>query len=76
MGFLGSSAGKESACNAGHLGSIAGLGRFPGGGKGNPPQYFCLENPHAQSSLEGCSPWDYKESEMTVTKHEHDPVYN
>ena len=28
--------GKESACNAGDLGSILGLGRFPGEGNGNP----------------------------------------
>ena len=34
----------ESACNAGHLGSIPGLGRSPGGGHGNPLQYSCLEN--------------------------------
>ena len=30
MGFPGGSAGKESACNAGDLGSIPGLGRSPG----------------------------------------------
>ena len=36
---------KESACNAGDLGSILGLGRSPGGGHGNPLQYSCLENP-------------------------------
>ena len=36
---------KESVCNAGDLGSIAGLGRSPGEGTGNPSQYFCLENP-------------------------------
>ena len=36
---------KESSCNAGDLGSILGLGRFPGGGYGNPFQYSCLENP-------------------------------
>ena len=35
---------KESACNAGDLGSIPGLGRSPVGGNGNPLQYFCLEN--------------------------------
>ena len=35
LGFLGSSAGKESACNVGDLGSIPELGRFPGGGHGN-----------------------------------------
>ena len=38
------SAGKESACNAGDLGSIPGLGRFPGEGKGYPLQYSGLEN--------------------------------
>ena len=37
------SAGKESACNA-DLGCIAGLGRFPGEGKGYPLQYSGLEN--------------------------------
>ena len=36
MGFLGGSDGKESACNAGDLGLIPGLGRSPGGGHGNP----------------------------------------
>ena len=36
--------GKESACNAGDLGSIPGSGRFPGEGNSNPFQYFCLEN--------------------------------
>ena len=34
-----------SACNAGDLGSVPGLGRSPGEGNGNPLQYFCLENP-------------------------------
>ena len=43
-GFPHSSVGKESAYNAGDLGSIPGLGRSPGGGNGNPFQYFCLEN--------------------------------
>ena len=42
--FPGDSDGKESACNAGDLDSIPGLGRFPGEGNGNPPQYSCLEN--------------------------------
>ena len=45
MGLLYSSAGKESACNAGGLGLIPGSGRSPGEGSGNPLQYFCLENP-------------------------------
>ena len=38
------SAGKESACNVGDLGSIPGLGRSPGEGKGYPLQYSGLEN--------------------------------
>ena len=62
---MGSSDGKESACNAGDLGSIPGLGRSPGGGHGNPLQYSGLENPHGQRSLVGYSPWDHKESDMT-----------
>ena len=45
MGFPGGSEGKASACNAGDLGSIPGLGRYPGEGNGNPLQYSCLENP-------------------------------
>ena len=44
-GFPGGSGCKESACNAGDPGSIPGLGRPPGEGKGNPLQYSCLENP-------------------------------
>ena len=44
MGFTGGSDGKESACNVGDLGSIPGLGRSPGEGKGYPIQYSCLEN--------------------------------
>ena len=36
LGFPGGSAGKESACNAGDLGSIPGLGRSPGEGNGYP----------------------------------------
>ena len=45
LGLPHSSVGKESACNAGDLGSIPGLGRSPGEGNGNPFQYSCLENP-------------------------------
>ena len=45
LGFLGGSVGKESACNAGDLGSIPGLERSPGEGNSNPFQYSCLGNP-------------------------------
>ena len=44
-GFPDDSDGKESACNAGHLGLIPGLGRSPGEGNGYPLQFSCLENP-------------------------------
>ena len=45
LGFPGGSEVKASACDEGDLGSIAGLGRSPGEGNGNPLQYSCLENP-------------------------------
>ena len=44
LGFPCGSAGKEYACNPGDLGSIPGLGRSPGDGKGYPLQYSGLEN--------------------------------
>ena len=56
FGFPDSSVGKESACNAGDTGNaslIPGLGRSPGGGNGNPLQYFCLEN-----RMDRGSQWD------------------
>ena len=44
MGFPYGSAGKESVCNVGNLGSIPGLGSSPGEGKGYSLQYSDLEN--------------------------------
>ena len=64
-GFPCGSAGKESTCNAGYLGSIPGLARCPGGGHGSPLQYSCLKNLHGQRRLVGYSPWGRKESDMT-----------
>ena len=61
LGFPGGSDGKESSCNAGDLGLIPGLGKSPGGGHGNPFQYYCLKNPTGQRSLAGYSPCDSKE---------------
>ena len=52
-GFPGGSAGKESACNAGDLGSIPGLERSPAEGSGYPLQYSGLEN--SMKSLEQLS---------------------
>ena len=44
LGFPGRSAGKESTCNVGDLGSVPGLGRSPGEGKVCPLQHSGLEN--------------------------------
>ena len=44
LGFPCGSASKESACNAGDLGSIPGLGRSPGEGNGYLLQYSGLEH--------------------------------
>ena len=44
LGFPGGSAGKESVCNVGDLGSVPGLGRSPGEGNSYPLQYSGLEN--------------------------------
>ena len=52
MGFSGGSDSKESTCNAGDLGLIPVLGRYPGEGNGNPLQYSCLENP-----MDGVACW-------------------
>ena len=46
-------------------GSVPGSGRSPGGGHGNPLQYFCLENSMGQRSLAGYGPLGYKESDVT-----------
>ena len=45
LSFPCGSAGKESACNVGDLGSIPGLGRSRGEGNGYTRQYPCLGNP-------------------------------
>ena len=71
---LGGSDDKEAACNSGDLGSIPRLGRYPGGGHGNPLQYSCLENLQGQRSLVGASLWGHKElntdeRQMSVDGH-------
>ena len=64
LGFSGGLEGKESACKAGDLDLIPGLGRSPGEGNGYPLQYSCLENPTDQRSLAGYSSQGCKESDM------------
>ena len=71
LGLPSGSAGKETACIVGDLGSIPGLGRTPEGGHGNLLQYSCVENPHGLRSLEGYSPWGHKESDSMELTHKH-----
>ena len=61
----GGSDGKESACNAGDLGSVPGSGSPPGERNGYPLQYSCLKNSHGQRSLVDNSPWGRKKLDMT-----------
>ena len=58
-GFPGGSDSKESSCSVGDLGLIPRLGRSPAGGRDNPLQDSCLENPREQRSLVGYSPWGH-----------------
>ena len=64
--FPHSSVGKESACNAGDLGSIPRSVRSPGEGNGYPFQDSCLENPMDRGDQQATySPWGHKESDTT-----------
>ena len=63
--FPDGSIDKESTCNTGDTGSIPGMGRFTGGGNGNPLQYSCLKNLVDKKSLVGYSLWGHKESDTT-----------
>ena len=66
MGFPCGSAGKESACSAGDLASIPGLGRSRGDGTGYPLQYSGLENPMDSIVHVGC-----REPDTTERFHFH-----
>ena len=54
-GFPDGSVVKNPPAYARDVGLIPGPERSPGEGRGNPLQYFCLENPHGQRSLVGYS---------------------
>ena len=65
MDFSGGSDSKESACNAGDLGSIPGSRRYPGEGNGNPLQYSYSDNPMDRGAWRGIVHGVTKESDMT-----------
>ena len=64
---------KNPPANAGDTrdeGLIPGSGRSPGGGNGNPLQYFCLENPMDRRTKRATTVHGIAESDMTeVTEH-------
>ena len=73
----GGSDSQESACNAGDLGLIPGLGRFPSRRAWQSTPVFLRENPHGQRSLMGYRPWGCKDSDMTKRlSTQHTPLNN
>ena len=61
---------KNLPANAGDrrdMGLIPGLGRFPGGGLGNPLQYSCLKNPMVRGAWWAYSPWGLRVEHNCVT---------
>ena len=74
QGSPGGSDAKKSTCNARDLCSIAGSGKFPGEGNGNPFQYPYLENSMDRGAWWAVvhSPWGCKESATTTERlHTH-----
>ena len=65
MDFPGGLDSEESACNLGKLGSIPGLGRYPGEGDSNPLQYSCLEIPMDRAAWQATVHVVTKELHMT-----------
>ena len=65
LGFPGGSAGKQSACNAGDLGSITWVGTIPWRRKWQPTRVFLPGESHEQRSLASYSSWGHKESDTT-----------
>ena len=70
LGFPCGSAGKESACNGGDLGSVPGLRRCPGERKGYPVQCSGLENPMDCIDYGVAKSWT-RLSNFHITSHHH-----
>jgi len=76
MGFPGGAVVKNPPANGGDardMGSVPGLGRYPGVGNDNPLQYFSLENSMDRGAWQAL--WDHKELSMTEHVHTHDRIY-
>ena len=69
--FPGGLDGKASVYNAGDLGSIPGLGRFPGEGNDNPSSTLAWKIPWTEELGAGYCPWGHKESDTTEQLHFH-----
>ena len=69
MGLPWGLSSKESACNAGDMGSIPGVGRSPGEGHGNPLQHSCLESPRDRAAQRATVHGVAKESDTTEQLH-------
>ena len=75
MGFPGGSDGKESACQAGDVGSIPRLRRSSGKGNGNLLQYSCLENPMDRGAWQATVHEIAKESDTTERINNNHNIY-
>ena len=75
-GFPHSSVSKVSACNAGNLGLIPGLGRSPGEGHGNLLQDSCLENPMGRGAWQATVPGVARVGHDLVIKLPQPPCLN
>ena len=64
---------KKLPASAGDMGSIPGMGRFPGEGNGNPLQFSCLESLTDRRSMVGYSPWGHKrvEHDLEAKQQQH-----
>ena len=63
---------KKLPANAGDWGSIPGSGRSPGGGNGNPLQYFCLENPMDRGAWQAAV-HEVAKNQTQLNTHRHRP---
>ena len=76
--YFGASLVAEMVKNVGSLGLIPRLGRSPGGGRGNPLQYSCWENPMDRGNC-GPQSMGHKDSDMTerlsTHTHTHTHIY-